>query len=73
MRERRPSFCIASRGSTELVPVPSEPKVECPNCSQPMTRAASSRQREEANVHTFECKPCGVGITQTVQDKPEER
>lgn len=48
-----------------------ELKMECPNCLRPMTRATGAREREDQDVHTFECKPCRVGITQTVKQVPD--
>ena len=42
-------------------------KLQCPNCSQPMKINRIETNVEQPRIH-YECKPCGVGITETIGD-----
>ena len=45
-------------------------KLQCPNCSKDMAlkRIQANEAKRPSFAH-YECKPCGVGITEALDDK----
>ena len=48
-------------------------KLQCPNCSQPMQLQGIQKEAERQTRIVYECKPCGVGITETKDDQGRDR
>jgi DNA-directed RNA polymerase subunit RPC12/RpoP len=51
-----------------------ERKLQCPNCSRPMNlyRIERNIAQQTPRLH-YECKPCGVGITEAIDEDPDNR
>ena len=47
--------------------------VVCPACSQPMANVRTVWRAFHDDLYVFECRPCGVTVSQTLSDIPALR
>ena len=47
--------------------------LQCPNCSERMTLRSIKREEAQPASAIFECKPCKLSITDTIDDDPDRR
>lgn len=47
--------------------------LQCPNCSERMTLQSMKREETQTTSAIFECKPCKLSITDTIDDDPDKR
>ena len=47
--------------------------LQCPNCSQRMTLQSVKREETQSTSAVFECKPCKLSITDTIDDDSDKR
>lgn len=47
--------------------------LQCPNCSERMTLHSIKREEAQPTSAVFECKPCKLSITETIDDDPDQR
>ena len=47
-----------------------ERKLQCPNCSQPMHLKRIQSNHEQPAFAHYDCMPCGVGISDAVDEAP---
>ena len=47
--------------------------LQCPNCSQRMTLRSVKSEEAKPTSSIFECKPCKLSISETIDDDPDKR